>query len=96
MLAVLCAIGRSKCTLQLNERETTAGTDTAVVLDGRAADDGPKLVDGPGGYLRSLGNTSIASGLLLARLLHCQKSAHRRHYSQRRERGITWSKCTRT
>jgi hypothetical protein len=89
-LDAFCAVGKIGHTLQLNERETTAGTDTAVVLDGRAAD------DGPGGYLRSLGNTSIASGGLLARLLHCQISAHRRHYSQRRERGITWSKCTRT
>lgn len=95
-LDAFCAVGKIGHTLQLNERETTAGTDTAVVLDGRAADDGPELVDRPGGYLRSLGNTSIASGGLLARLLHCQISAHRRHYSQRRERGITWSKCTRT
>ena len=83
-------------TLQLSKRETTAGADTAVVLDGRAADDGPELVDGPGGYLRGLGNASIASGLLLARLSYCQKSEHRRHYSQRRERGITWSKWQRT
>lgn len=33
-----------------------------------AADNGPQLVNRPGGDLCSLGNTSIASGLLLARL----------------------------
>lgn len=72
------------CTLQLNERETTAGPDAAVVcsmsavrsstemfphtLDGRASDNGAEEVDGARSDLCSLGNTSVASGLLLARL----------------------------
>ena len=55
-------------TLQLNERETTAGPDAAVVLDGRASHNGAEEVDGARSNLRGLGNTSVASGLLLARL----------------------------
>lgn len=45
--------------LQLGEGETTASTNTAVVLDGGAANDGAELVDG----LRS-----DTGGLLLARV----------------------------
>jgi hypothetical protein len=55
-------------TLQLSEGETTAGPDAAVVLDGRASHNGAEEVDGAGGNLRGLGNTGVASGLLLARL----------------------------
>lgn len=45
--------------LQLSEGETTASTNTAVVLDGGAANDGAELVDGLG---------SDTGGLLLARV----------------------------
>jgi hypothetical protein len=45
--------------LQLSEGETTASTNTAIVLDGGAANDGAELVDG----LRS-----DTGGLLLARV----------------------------
>lgn len=56
------------CTLQLNERETAAGPDAAVVLDGRASHNGAEEVDGARGDLRSLGDTGVAAGGLLARL----------------------------
>lgn len=71
-------------TLQLNERETTAGPDAAVVcsksanalphcllphtLDGRASHNGAEKVDGARSDLGGLRNTGVASGLLLARL----------------------------
>lgn len=54
--------------LQLSKGEATASTHAAVVLDGRAADDGPQLVDGAGSDLSSLGLASIATALLLAGL----------------------------
>ena len=47
--------------LQLSESEATAGAHTAVVLDGRASDNGLELVDGAGGDGGSLGLTSGAS-----------------------------------
>lgn len=54
--------------LELSEGETTASTDLAVVLDGRASDDRAKLVDGAGGSGGSLGLTSDSAGSLLASL----------------------------
>lgn len=54
--------------LQLSQGETTAGTDTAVVLDGRASHNGPELVDGAGSDGSSLGLASIPAGDLLAGL----------------------------
>lgn len=62
-------LARNTGGFQLNERETTAGPDAAVVLDGRASHNGAEEVDGARSNLRGLGNTSVASGLLLARLL---------------------------
>jgi hypothetical protein len=55
-------------TLQLNERETTAGPDAAVVLDGRASHNRAEEVDGARGDLGGLRNTGVTSGRLLARL----------------------------
>jgi hypothetical protein len=54
--------------LQLSQGETTAGTDTAVVLDGRASDNGSELVDGTGSDGGSLGLAGISAGDLLAGL----------------------------
>lgn len=90
--------------LQLRDREATTGAHTTVVLDGGAAHDRPELVDGTRGELGGLFGARIPARLLLAGLfgihvrtmffsLHC-----RRQRSQHGgcERGITWSKCTRT
>jgi len=55
--------------LQLNERETTAGANAAVVLNGRASHNGAEEVDGTRSDLGSLRNTGVTSGLLLARLV---------------------------
>lgn len=54
--------------LQLSQGETTTGTDTAVVLDGRASHNGSELVDGAGSDGGSLGLTGISAGDLLAGL----------------------------
>lgn len=54
--------------LQLSQGETTAGTDTAVVLDGRASHNGSQLVDGTGSDGGSLGLAGIPAGDLLAGL----------------------------
>ena len=54
--------------LQLSQGETTAGTDTAVVLDGRASHNGSELVDGAGSDGGSLGLTGIPARDLLAGL----------------------------
>lgn len=50
--------------LKLSERETTTSTNTAVVLDGRAADNGPQAVHWAWSDLGSLVLTGIASALL--------------------------------
>lgn len=60
-------LGRSTY-LQLSQGETTAGTDTAVVLDGRASDNGSEPVDGTGSDGGSLGLAGIPARDLLARL----------------------------
>lgn len=54
--------------LQLSERETTTSTNTAVVLDGWAADDRPQAVHWAWSDLSSLLLASIASALLAAGL----------------------------
>lgn len=54
--------------LELGEGETTAGTNAAVVLDGRAADDGAELVDGLGGDTGGLLLARVATAGLLAGL----------------------------
>jgi len=56
--------------LELGEREATASADAAVVLDGRAADDGAELVDGARGDGGGLGLTSLATAKLAAGLFH--------------------------
>jgi hypothetical protein len=47
--------------LQLSESEATAGTNAAVVLDGRASHNGLQLVDGSGSDGGGLGLTGGAS-----------------------------------
>jgi hypothetical protein len=47
--------------LQLLKGETTAGTDTTIVLDGGASDDGAKEVDGTGSNGGGLGDTGLAT-----------------------------------
>jgi hypothetical protein len=85
--------------LKLSQAETTAGADAAVVLEGRAADNGAELVDGAGSDGGSLSSASVAASLLLACLglnfVRNSVADHRRLCSHD-ERGITWSKCTRT
>jgi hypothetical protein len=54
--------------LELSEGETTAGTDTAVVLDGGASHNGTQLVDGAGSNLGSLGETVLTTTVLAAGL----------------------------
>ena len=57
-----------KSYLELSKGETTTSADATVVLDGRAADDGPQLVHRTGSDLGSLCLTSIATRLFLASL----------------------------
>lgn len=54
--------------LQLGEGETTAGTDTAVVLDGGAPDNGTQLVHGAGGNSGRLSDTGLTTTVLPAGL----------------------------
>lgn len=54
--------------LQLGEREATTRTHAAVVLEGRAANDRPQLVDWARSDLGDLLNASIATALLAASL----------------------------
>lgn len=54
--------------LQLGEGETTTGTNTAVVLDGGAANDGTQLVDGAGGNSGRLSDTGLTTTVLPAGL----------------------------
>lgn len=86
--------------LQLSQGETTAGTDTAVVLDGGAADNGAQLVDGARSDGGGLSSAGVATGLLLAGLIQNirvrNSVADHRRLCSHEERGITWSKCTRT
>jgi hypothetical protein len=56
--------------LELSQGETAAGTDTAVVLDGRASHNGSELVDGSGSKGSGLGLAGSASPRLLAGLYH--------------------------
>lgn len=57
--------------LQLNQGETTTSTDFAVILDGRASDDRPQLVDGTGSDGSSLGLSDGTTVDLLRRLFLC-------------------------
>ena len=50
--------------LQLSQGETTAGTDTAVVLDGGASHNGTQLVDGTGSDGSGLSETVFTSAVL--------------------------------
>lgn len=59
--------------LQLSQSEATAGTDTAVVLDGRASHDRSELVDGTGRDGGGLSLASNASRGLLAGLYSTKK-----------------------
>jgi hypothetical protein len=59
---------RGSIYLQLGEGETTAGTDTAVVLDGRAPDNGTQLVDGARSNGSGLGDTGLTTAVLAAGL----------------------------
>lgn len=54
--------------LQLGESETTAGTDTAVVLDGRAPHNGTQLVDRTRSNGGGLGDTGLTTTVLPAGL----------------------------
>lgn len=54
--------------LQLSQSETTAGTDTAVVLDGRAVHNGTQLVHRTGSNGSSLGETVFTTTVLPAGL----------------------------
>lgn len=64
--------GRGRCGekiyLELSEGETPTGTDAAVVLDSRASNNGPQLVDGPGSKSRSLGLPHLTTVDLLGGL----------------------------
>lgn len=60
--------------LQLSQGETTAGTNAAVVLDGRASHNGAELVDGAGGQSSSLGLTGRSAADLLGSLCFHSKS----------------------
>lgn len=64
------SIWRISTDLELVNRETTSGTELHVVLDGRATDSWAQLVDWARGELCSLGDTGIATSLLLAGLFH--------------------------
>lgn len=54
--------------LQLGERETTTRTHATVVLEGRAMDNWPQLVDWARSDFGDLRNASIATALLAASL----------------------------
>jgi len=54
--------------LQLSQGETTTGTDTAVVLDGRASHNGTQLVHRTGSNGSSLSETSLTTTVLPAGL----------------------------
>lgn len=56
--------------LELSQGETAAGTDTTVVLDGRASHNGSELVDRSGSKGSGLGLAGSASPRLLAGLYH--------------------------
>lgn len=61
--------GKELSYLQLNQGETSTGSRTTVVLDGRASDDGSQLVDGSGSDSGGLGQTSSSSSRLAAGLV---------------------------
>lgn len=56
--------------LELGQGETPAGAHLAVVLNGRASDNGTQRVDGAGSQSCSLGLTGDAAGGLLSGLSH--------------------------
>ena len=60
--------------LQLSEGETTASTNTAVVLDGRAPDNGTQLVDGARSNGGGLGDTGLTTAVLAAGLFEEKKA----------------------
>jgi hypothetical protein len=57
-------IAKSFVYLQLGKGETTTGTDTAVVLDGRAPHNGTQLVDGARGNSGGLRETGLTTAVL--------------------------------
>lgn len=54
--------------LQLLQSEPPTGADAAVVLDSRASDNRPQVIDRSGRNSSDLGKTSISSAVLTARL----------------------------
>lgn len=58
----------SRIYLELSQGETTAGTDTAVVLDGRASHNGTQLVNRAGSNGSSLSETVLTTTVLTAGL----------------------------
>lgn len=66
---------RDEIYLQLSKGETTASTDTAVVLDGRAAHNGAQLVNRTRSNSGGLSETGLTTAVLAARLLK-QKKTH--------------------
>jgi hypothetical protein len=54
--------------LQLGKSETTSGTNSAVVFESWASDDGSQFIDGSGGNSCGLRKTSIATSQLAAGL----------------------------
>lgn len=79
--------------LELSQAEATASTNTAVVLDGGAADDGSQFVGWARGNGSSLCLAGISAGLLATGLDGNDDqdlvSDCRRHCSHVTERGIT-------
>jgi len=59
---------RGETDLELLEGESTASTNTAVVFDGRAPNDGAKEVDRSRSYRSNLGQTSITTTMLASGL----------------------------
>lgn len=64
---------RGSIYLQLSEGETTASTNTAVVLDGRAPDNGTQLVDGARSNGGGLSDTGLTTAVLAAGLKNSRK-----------------------
>lgn len=84
--------------LELLKGETTSGTDTAVVLEGWAADNWSQLVHWARGNGSGLGETCIAASELATWLLWVLElflgsfSFPRSCFGHRRECVSTWSK----
>jgi len=68
----------SRSYLELSQGEATSETDPSVVLDGRAPDDGPQLVDRAGGDGGSLCAASITAAGLLSGLFPSKEMSESR------------------